>query len=95
MTPPMVDAYEDAQIDTINSPAGILRPTYFNPSQDNVINDGGEGAIVGHELTHDFDGEGRKCDVRGNLRDWWTTEDARAYEQRYSEAKIPGNVRLL
>jgi putative endopeptidase len=82
MTPPTVDAYEDAQTNTINFPAGILQPAYFDPTQDDVINYGGEGAIVGHELTHDFDDQGRKFDVKGNLRDWWTAEDAKEYEQR-------------
>src|ERR1019366_5919536 len=82
MTPPTVDAYEDAQTNTINFPAGILQPAYFDPTQDDVINYGAEGAIVGHELTHDFDDQGRKFDVKGNLRDWWTAEDAKEYEQR-------------
>jgi putative endopeptidase len=82
MTPPTVDAYEDAQTNTINFPAGILQPVYFDSSQDDVINYGAEGAIVGHELTHDFDDQGRKFDVKGNLRDWWTPEDAKEYDQR-------------
>ncbi|WP_348261470.1 M13 family metallopeptidase [Telmatobacter sp. DSM 110680] len=82
MTPPTVDAYEDAQTNTINFPAGILQPAYFDPTQDDVINYGAEGAIVGHELTHGFDDQGRKFDVKGNLRDWWTAEDAKEYEQR-------------
>ncbi len=82
MTPPTVDAYEDPQTNTINFPAGILQPAYFDPTQDDVINYGAEGAIVGHELTHDFDDQGRKFDVKGNLRDWWTPEDAKEYDQR-------------
>ncbi|HTW60848.1 MAG TPA: M13 family metallopeptidase [Terracidiphilus sp.] len=82
MTPPTVDAYEDPQANTINFPAGILQPVYFDPAEDDVINYGAEGAVVGHELTHDFDDQGRKFDVNGNLRDWWTPEDAKAYEQR-------------
>jgi endothelin-converting enzyme/putative endopeptidase len=82
MTPPTVDAYEDAQTNTINFPAGILQPVFFDAGQDDVINYGAEGAVVGHELTHDFDDQGRKFDTKGNLRDWWTAEDAQAYEQR-------------
>jgi endothelin-converting enzyme/putative endopeptidase len=82
MTPPTVDAYEDPQTNTINFPAGILQPVYFDATQDDVINYGAEGAVVGHELTHDFDDQGRKFDVKGNLRDWWTAEDTREYDQR-------------
>jgi len=82
MTPPTVDAYEDAQTNTINFPAGILQPVYFDPTRDDVINYGAEGAVVGHELTHDFDDQGRKFDVKGNLRDWWTPQDAKEFEQR-------------
>lgn len=82
MTPPTVDAYEDPQANTINFPAGILQPVYFDAGEDDVINYGAEGAVVGHELTHDFDDQGRKFDVNGNLRDWWTPEDEKAYDQR-------------
>ncbi len=82
MTPPTVDAYEDPQTNTINFPAGILQPVYFDSKQDDVINYGAEGAVVGHELTHDFDDQGRKFDVKGNLRDWWTPQDAKEYDQR-------------
>ena len=82
MTPPTVDAYEDPQTNTINFPAGILQPVFFDTTQDDVINYGAEGAVVGHEMTHDFDDQGRKFDVKGNLRDWWTPEDAKEYDQR-------------
>ncbi len=82
MTPPTVDAYEDPQTNTINFPAGILQPVYFDAQEDDVINYGAEGAVVGHELTHDFDDQGRKFDVKGNLRDWWTKEDAKEYDER-------------
>ena len=84
MTPPTVDAYEDPQTNTINFPAGILQPVYFDATQDDAINYGAEGAVVGHELTHDFDDQGRKFDVKGNLRDWWTSDDAKAYDERGS-----------
>lgn len=82
MTPPTVDAYEDPQANTINFPAGMLQPVFFDATLDDVMNYGAEGAIVGHELTHDFDDQGRKFDVKGNLRDWWTAEDAKEYDQR-------------
>jgi endothelin-converting enzyme/putative endopeptidase len=82
MTPPTVDAYEDPQTNTINFPAGMLQPVYFDATLDDVMNYGAEGAIVGHELTHDFDDQGRKFDVKGNLRDWWTADDAREYDRR-------------
>jgi putative endopeptidase len=82
MSPSTVNAYEDPQSNTINFPAGILQPPFFDPAADEVINYGAEGSVLGHELTHDFDDEGRKFDLNGNLRDWWTPEDAKAYEER-------------
>ncbi len=82
MTPPTVNAYEDPQTNTINFPAGILAPPFFDPKADDVINYGAEGAVIGHELTHDFDDQGRKFDVNGNLKDWWTAADAKAYDER-------------
>ncbi len=82
MTPSTVDAYEDPQTNTINFPAGILQPPFFDATKDDVVNYGAAGAIIGHELTHDFDDQGRKFDIKGNLRDWWTPEDAKQYETR-------------
>jgi putative endopeptidase len=82
MTPPTVDAYEDAQTNTINFPAGILQPPFFDPAQDDVVNYGAVGAVIGHETTHGFDDQGRKFDQDGNLRDWWTPADAQAFEKR-------------
>ncbi|HEX7159234.1 MAG TPA: M13 family metallopeptidase [Edaphobacter sp.] len=82
MTPPTLNAYEDPQTNTINFPAGILQPVFFDAGKDDVINYGAIGMVMGHELTHGFDDEGRKFDVKGNLRDWWTPEDAKAYEER-------------
>jgi endothelin-converting enzyme/putative endopeptidase len=82
MTPPTVNAYEDPQMNTINFPAGILQPPFFDPGADDVINYGAEGAVMGHELTHDFDDQGRKFDTQGNLRDWWTAADEKEYDQR-------------
>ncbi len=82
MTPPTVDAYEDPTTNTINFPAGILAPPFFDATRDDVINYGSEGAVIGHELTHDFDDQGRKFDRLGNLRDWWSQADATAFETR-------------
>ena len=82
MTPPEVNAYYDAQLNEIVFPAGILQPPFFDPKADEAVNYGAMGAVIGHELTHGFDDEGRKFDARGNMSDWWTAEDARNYEAR-------------
>jgi endothelin-converting enzyme/putative endopeptidase len=82
MTPATVNAYYDPQLNTINFPAGILQPPYFDKTMDDAVNLGAIGAVIGHELTHGFDDEGRKFDARGNLRDWWTKADAREFERR-------------
>ncbi len=84
MTPPTVNAYYNAQINDINFPAGILQPPLFDPSADDAPNYGDTGATIGHELTHGFDDEGRQFDAHGNLRDWWTPEDGRQFDQRAS-----------
>ncbi len=82
MTPPTINAYEDPQTNTINFPAGILQPPFFDATQDDAVNDGSIGAVIGHETIHGFDDQGRKFDAQGNLRDWWTVQDAKAYEER-------------
>ena len=82
MTPPTINAYYDPQLNTINFPAGILQPPYFDPTEDDAVNYGAIGMIIGHEIIHGFDDEGRKFDAQGNLRDWWTAEDAKQYDQR-------------
>jgi putative endopeptidase len=82
MTPPTVNAYEDAQTNTINFPAGILQSPFFDATKDDSVNYGAAGAVVGHETIHGFDDQGRKFDENGNLRDWWTSSDAQAYEKR-------------
>jgi len=82
MTPPEVNAYYDAQLNEIVFPAGILQPPFFDPKADDAINYGAMGGVIGHEMTHGFDDEGRKFDARGNMSDWWTAEDARNYEAR-------------
>ena len=82
MTPPTINAYYDPQLNTINFPAGILQPPFFDPTMDDAVNYGGIGMVIGHEITHGFDDQGRKFDAQGNLRDWWTAADAKAYDQR-------------
>jgi len=82
MTPPTVNAYEDPQTNTINFPAGILQPPFFDVSQLDAVNFGAIGAVIGHEIIHGYDDQGRKFDANGNLRDWWTAEDAANYDQR-------------
>ena len=84
MTPPTVNAYYDAQLNDINFPAGILQPPMFDKSADEAANLGAIGSIIGHELTHGFDDEGRQFDAKGNLRDWWTARDAAEFEKRAS-----------
>ncbi len=82
MSPPTVNAYYDPQMNDINFPAGVLEPPLFDPKEDAAPNYGNTGATIGHELTHGFDDEGRQFDAQGNLRDWWTQADAKAFEQR-------------
>ena len=82
MTPPTINAYYDPQLNTINFPAGILQPPFFEKSMDDSVNYGAIGMVIGHELTHGFDDQGRKFDAHGNLRDWWTAEDAKQYDER-------------
>jgi putative endopeptidase len=82
MTPPTVNAYYDPQLNTINFPAGILQPPYFDKEMDDAVNFGSIGAVIGHEMTHGFDDEGRKFDPTGNLRDWWTAQDGKEFERR-------------
>jgi len=82
MTPPTVNAYYSPLQNNINFPAGILQPPFYTPSASDAVNLGAIGAVVGHELTHGFDDQGRKFDGAGNLRDWWTPEDAKSFETR-------------
>jgi len=82
ITPPTVDAYYDPQLNTVNFPAGILQPPFFDKKEDDAVNFGAIGAVIGHELTHGFDDEGRKFDPNGNLRDWWTDTDAKEFDKR-------------
>jgi len=82
MTPPTINAYYQPQLNSINFPAGILQPPYFDSGMEDAVNYGAVGMIIGHEITHGFDDQGRKFDGKGDLRNWWTPEDAKAYEQR-------------
>ena len=82
MSPPTVNAYYSASMNDINFPAGILQPPLYDKTADDAENYGHIGAVVGHELTHGFDDEGRKFDGNGNLSDWWTSEDAAKFEQK-------------
>ena len=82
MTPPTVNAFYNPQNNSINFPAGILQPPFFDPRRDMSLNYGGVGAVIGHEMTHGFDDQGRKFDGDGNLRDWWTPGDGAEFEKR-------------
>jgi predicted metalloendopeptidase len=82
MTPATNNAYYDPTMNEICFPAGILQPPYFDLTADDAVNYGNIGATIGHEMTHGFDDEGRQYDAQGNLKDWWTEADAKAYDQR-------------
>ena len=84
MTPPTVNAYYSGSHNEIVFPAGILQPPFFDRKMDDAVNFGGIGLVIGHELTHGFDDQGRKFDPQGNLRDWWTDADATEFEKRVS-----------
>jgi len=84
MTPPTVNAYYRPNMNDINFPAGILQPPFYGKNMDDAVNYGAIGVVIGHELTHGFDDQGRKFDADGNLKDWWTPQDAKAFEERAS-----------
>ncbi|MDQ2792451.1 MAG: M13 family metallopeptidase [Bacteroidota bacterium] len=79
MTPPTVNAYYNPSLNEIVFPAGILQAPFYDPKADDAVNYGGIGAVIGHEMTHGFDDQGRKVDSEGNLRDWWTKEDGEKF----------------
>jgi len=79
MSPPTINAYYDPSMNDINFPAGILQAPFFDPHATDAEIYGHIGAIVGHELTHGFDDQGRQFDGNGNLSDWWTAEDAKKF----------------
>lgn len=82
MTPPTVDAYYNPNFNEIVFPAGILQPPFFDASADDATNYGAIGSIIGHELTHGFDDQGRQFDADGNLKNWWTPDDEKNYNTR-------------
>jgi predicted metalloendopeptidase len=82
MTPPTVNAYYSAAENDINFPAGILQPPFFDRTEDDAVNFGGIGVVIGHELTHGFDDQGSQFDGNGNLRNWWTETDRKEFEKR-------------
>jgi putative endopeptidase len=101
MTPPTVNAYYSGSFNEIVFPAGILQPPFFDKNMDDAVNFGGIGLVIGHELTHGFDDQGRKFDPTGNLRDWWTAEDGKEFEKRvscvadeYSNFVVVDNMKL-
>ena len=82
MSPPTVNAYYNGAMNDINFPAGVLQPPLYDAKMDDAPNYGNTGGTIGHELTHGFDDQGAKFDAKGNLRDWWTAEDKKKFEER-------------
>jgi predicted metalloendopeptidase len=82
MTPQTVNAYYNPSMNEIVFPAAILQPPFFTPTADDAVNYGGIGAVIGHEISHGFDDQGRRSDGEGNMRDWWTAADAQAFDAR-------------
>ncbi|HTD01941.1 MAG TPA: M13 family metallopeptidase, partial [Chthoniobacterales bacterium] len=87
MTPPTVNAYYNPKMNEIVFPAGILQPPFFYANADDAVNYGGIGAVIGHEMTHGFDDQGRQYDKVGNLTDWWSPQSAEEFKKR-SEAIV-------
>lgn len=82
MTPPTVNAYYNPLMNEVVFPAGVLQPPFFDRAMDDAVNYGAIGSVIGHEITHGFDDEGRQFDKDGNLKDWWTETDAKEFESR-------------
>ncbi len=96
MTPPTVNAYFSPTENEIVFPAGILQPPFFDASMDDAVNYGGIGGVISHEITHGFDDQGRRYDVEGNLRDWWSEEDAKKFTERSDEVvKLYNSLEVL
>lgn len=98
MTPQTVNAYYSPDMNEIAFPAGILQPPFFNQDADDAVNYGGIGVVIGHEMTHGFDDQGRKYDEKGNLNDWWSEDDAIRFKERtqqmvklFNEFELRGN----
>jgi putative endopeptidase len=99
--PAIVNAYYNPRTNDINFPAGILQPPFYDPKLDAAANYGAIGSVMGHEMTHGFDDQGRKYDGDGNLRDWWTAADAASFEKRaacivnqYGEFTAVGDLKV-
>ena len=82
MTPQTVNAYYNPTTNEICFPAGILQPPFFDAAADDAMNYGAIGVVIGHEMTHGFDDQGRQFDKDGNLRDWWTKEDGERFKAK-------------
>ncbi len=82
MTPPTVNAYYSSTFNEIVFPAGILQPPFYDPNADDAVNYGGMGAVIGHEISHGFDDRGSQFDGQGNLRNWWTPDDRKNFDER-------------
>jgi putative endopeptidase len=96
MTPSTVNAYYMPPMNDINFPAGILQPPFYDFSKDPAVNFGGIGVIIGHEMTHGFDDQGSKYDGLGNVREWWTPEDRKAFTERTDcEVKEYGDFEVV
>ena len=101
MSPPTVNAYYNPSMNDINFPAGILQPPFYGPKESDAVNYGHIGAVVGHELTHGFDDQGRQFDGSGNLADWWTAEDGKKFDAKadcevkeYGDFTVDGGVHV-
>jgi putative endopeptidase len=101
MTPPTVNAYFNPQMNDINFPAGVLQPPLYDPKMDDAPNYGNTGSTIGHELTHGFDDQGRQFDAQGNLKDWWTKDDAKNFTDRaqcivdqYAQYTVIDDIRI-
>ena len=96
MTPPTVNAYFSPTENEIVFPAGILQPPFFDATMDDAVNYGGIGGVISHEITHGFDDQGRRYDMDGNLKDWWTEEDAKKFTERADEVvKLYDSLEVL
>ena len=101
ISPATVDAYYNPQMNDINFPAGVLQPPLYDPKMDDAPNYGDTGGTIGHELTHGFDDEGSQFDAQGNLRDWWTKDDRKKFDERtqcvddqYSQYPVVDDVHI-
>ena len=101
ITPPTVDAYYNPQMNDINFPAGVLQPPLYDAKVDDAPNYGDTGGTIGHELTHAFDDEGSQFDAHGNLKNWWTPDDGKKFEERtkcvedqYSQYVVVDDIHL-